>query len=378
MSSSQPPTREKRPLGFDDLIAIVIAFGAIGAIFFWVTGRNPDRFRTGNFQFPAVFSQPAATSQSPTILTPAVPNSEVRSPATTVLPSPSPAAPVAPVAPVVPPILPVLPPVSVNPEQPVTTPIPATVGPKTVGPKTVGPKTVGPKTVGPKSEAEKPAALPKGRSENALQPNAKPKADQAQVGPVKFTDVSNQYWAYPFIIALADRKIFADFTDSKFRPDEPMTRAELAKLIQRMSEGETRRKPVDFKDVKDGTPTAEAIDRSVQTGYLRGYPDKAFRPDKEVPRVEAIAALASGLNLKHSAKSSQILGDFTDRKKVPKWAVDKVAAATEAGIVVNHPNPKLLQPNQIATRAEVAAMVYQAMAKKGKVPAKASKYVLKP
>jgi hypothetical protein len=355
MSSSQPPSREKRPLGFDDLIAIVIAFGAIGAIFFWVTGRNPDRFRAGNLQFPAVFSQPATTTQSPTILTPFAPNSEVRSPATTVLPSPSP---VAPVAPVVPPVLPVLPPVNVNSERPVATPLPATVGPK--------------------SEAEKPAALPKSRTENAIQPNVKPKADKAQVGPVKFTDVSNKYWAYPFIIALADRKIFTDFTDSKFRPDEPLTRAELAKLIQRMADSEPRRKPVDFKDVKEGTPTAKAIDESVTTGYLRGYPDRAFRPDKEVPRVEAIAALASGLNLKPSAKSRAILGDFTDRKKVPKWAVDKVAAATEAGIVVNHPNPKLLQPNQTATRAEVAAMIYQAMAKEGKVPAKDSKYVLRP
>lgn len=347
MSSSQPPSREKRPLGFDELIAIVIAFGAIGAIFFWVTGRNPDRLRAGNWQFPAVFSQPAAGPQNSTILTPATP-------ATTPLPSPYPAAPIAPVGPVIPPVVPVLPPVSGNPQQPVVIPIPATVGPK--------------------SEADKPAALPKSRSENA----ANPKAGAAKVGPVKFTDVSNKYWAYPFIIALADRQIFTDFTDSKFRPEEPLTRAELAKLIQRMADSEPRRKPIDFKDVKEGTPTEKAIDESVTTGYLRGYPDNAFRPGKEVSRVEAIASLASGLNLKPSAKASKILQSYTDRKKVPKWAVDQVAAATEAGIVVNHPNPKLLQPNQIATRAEVAAMLYQAMAKEGKVPAKDSKYVLKP
>ncbi|MGL5062735.1 MAG: S-layer homology domain-containing protein [Microcoleus sp.] len=362
MSSPQPPSREKRPLGFDDLIAIVIAFGAIGAIFFWVTGRNPDRFRTGNLQFPAVFSQPATAPQNSTILTPFAPNSQVQSPAAEPIPSPSPAAPIAPVGPVIPPILPVLPPVSVNPQQPVTEQVPANVEPK--------------------SKTEKPALLPKDRSSNAIQPNTKPKADKAadkaQVGPVKFTDVSNKYWAYPFIIALADRKIFTDFTDSKFRPDEPMTRAELAKLIQRMSDEKPRRKPLDFKDVKDGTPAAKAIDRSVTTGYLRGYPDNAFRPDKEVSRVEAIASLASGLNLKTSTKSSKILQSYTDRKKVPKWAVDKVAAATEAGIVVNHPNPELLQPNQTATRAEVAAMIYQAMAKEGRVPAKDSKYVLKP
>ncbi len=327
MSSSQPPSREKKPLGFDELIAIVIAFGAIGAIFFWVTGRNPDRFRTGSWQFPAVFSPPGAT--------PAAPNSQLQVPAATPIPSPSPAVPLAPKGPVIPPVVPVRPPVSVAPQPEIVRPVPAAVLPK-------------------------------------------PKAGKAKVGPVKFTDVPNNYWARPFIIALADRRIFTDFADNKFRPEEPLTRAELASLIQRMSDNEQRRKPLDFKDVKDSSPVAPAIDRSVATGYLRGYPNNEFRPEKMVPRVEAIAALASGLNLKPSAKASRVLQPYTDRKKVPKWAVDKVAAAAESGIVVNHPNPRLLQPNRTATRAEVAAMIYQAMAKEGKVPAKPSKYVVRP
>ena len=157
-----------------------------------------------------------------------------------------------------------------------------------------------------------------------------------------------------------------------------MTRAELARLVQRMSDKEPLRKPVDFKDVKDNSPTKSAIDHSVKTGYLKGYPDNAFRPDKEIPRVEVITALASGLNLKPSAKASKILQVYTDRKKLPKWAVDKVAAATEAGIVINHPKPTLLQPNRTATRAEVAAMIYQVMAKEGKLPAKPSEYVVQP
>ena len=333
MSSSQPPSGERNPLGLDELIAILVAFGTMGAIFFWVTGKNPDRLNARNWQFPAVFSQPAVTPASPGVLTPASPSSPLQSPATTPVPSKSDVTPVAPLGPTL----------RQNPP----------VGAIVVPPKPIARSTPAPVTT-------------------------KPKAGKAKVGPVKFSDVPDKYWARPFIVALVDQKIFSDLTDSKFRPEESMTRAEVARLIERMSDKEPSGKPIDFKDVKDNSPVAPAIDHTVKTGYLKGYPNNEFRPDKNIPRLEVILALASGLNLKRSAKASKTLEIYTDRTKVPKWAVDKVAAATEAGIVVNHPKRALLQPNRTATRAEVAVMIYQAMAKKGQVPAKASEYVVKP
>ncbi len=333
MSSSQPPSREKRPLGLDELIALIVAFGTMGSIFFWITGRKPSQFSATNWQFPAVFSQPAAVPDSSKILTPPPSSSDAIKPDASVIPAPSPVAPVEPLPQVVVPIVPIAPPVSAVPEQSIvrSTPVPVIPQPQTA---------------------------------------------KGKIAPVKFSDVPDKYWASPFIVALVDRKIFSDFTDSKFRPDEPITRAELARLIQRMSDQEPRRKSVDFKDVKPGNPAASSIDQSVKTGYLKGYPNNEFRPSKAVPRVEVIASLASGLNLKPSKETSKTLQVYTDRKKVPKWAVDKVAAATEAGIVVNYPKRQLLQPNRTATRAEVAAMIYQAMAKEGRVPAKSSEYVV--
>lgn len=333
MSSSQPPSREKRPLGFDELIAIVVAFGTMGSIFFWVTGKNPSQFSATNLQFPAVFSQPAAAPDSSTKLTPPPSSSAAIKPATTVIPVPSPVAPVEPLPQVIVPIRPVVPPVSAVPEVPIVRSIPA------------------------------PATT-------------KPQPAKEKVGPVKFSDVPDKYWARPFIVALVDRKIFADFTDDKFRPDEPITRGELARLIQRMSAQKPSRKSLEFKDIKSGDSAASAIDYSVKSGYLKGYPNNEFRPDKPVPRVEVIAALASGLNLKSSKETTKTLQVYTDTKKVPKWAIDKVAAATEAGIIVNYPNRQLLRPNATATRAEVAAMFYQVMVKKGKAPAKSSQYIV--
>jgi len=339
MSSSQPPSGERNPLGLDELIAILVAFGTMGAILFWVTGKNPDRLNARNWQFPAVFSQPAVTPASPGILTPESPSSDLRSPATTLIPSQREVAPVAPLGP----ILPQNPPVGVI----------------VVPPTPIARSTPAPAITKPKDD--------------------KPKADKPKVRPVRFSDVPDKYWARPFIVALVDRKIFTDLTDSKFRPDEPMTRAELARLIQRMSDDKKPiRKPIDFKDVKEKSPVAPAIDHTVKTGYLKGYPNNEFRPEKQIPRVEVIAALASGLSLKPSTRATKTLQVYTDRAKVPKWALNKVASATEAGIVVNHPKRTLLQPNRTATRAEVAAMIYQAMAKKGQVPAKSSEYVVKP
>ncbi|MBE9097264.1 S-layer homology domain-containing protein [Tychonema sp. LEGE 07203] len=351
MSSSQPPSGKRNPLGFDELIAILVAFGTMGAIFFWVTGKNPNQFGVKNWQFPAVFSESAPAPANTGILMPAAPSSDlpapvpakVPAPATTLIPPPRNAPGVGALGP----ILPQNPP----------------VGAIVVVPETPVAREVVPQT--PVARETPPPAI------------TKPKGPKPKVGAVKFSDVSDKYWALPFIVALVDRQIFTDFTDNKFRPDEPMTRAELARLIERMSDKKETRKPINFEDVKDKNPVASAIDGSVQKGFLKGYPNNEFRPTKDVPRVEVIVALASGLNLKKEGNSSKILQVYTDRQKVPKWAVDKVAAATKAGIVVNHPEPKLLQPNKTATRAEVAAMIYQAMVKKGKVPAKPSKYVIK-
>jgi len=55
-----------------------------------------------------------------------------------------------------------------------------------------------------------------------------------------------------------------------------------------------------------------------------------------------------------------------------------VAAATQAGIVVNHPNRQQLNPNILITRAEAAALIHQAMAKAGKVEEISTEYLVKP
>jgi hypothetical protein len=84
------------------------------------------------------------------------------------------------------------------------------------------------------------------------------------------------------------------------------------------------------------------------------------------------------LGLKNTKTSDEVFKTYQDAAQVPKYAVEKVSAAIEAGIAVNYPNSKSLKPNQNATRAEVTALVYQALVKEGKAEAMPSEYVVKP
>ena len=71
---------------------------------------------------------------------------------------------------------------------------------------------------------------------------------------------------------------------------------------------------------------------------------------------------------------------YRDAAQIPKYAVDAVAKTTAAGIVVNYPDLRVLNPNQAATRGEVSALIHQALVSQGKIsplPAnQATKYIV--
>ncbi len=124
-----------------------------------------------------------------------------------------------------------------------------------------------------------------------------------------FPDVGRDYWARPFIQALAQRNVITGFADGTFRPDEPVDRAEFAAMIQKAF----NQKPVRdisagaFTDVPPDYWAASAIEEAYETGFMGGYPGTLFLPDQEIPKVQAIVALTKGLGLASSGSASDIL-----------------------------------------------------------------------
>ncbi|MHC5743557.1 MAG: DUF1565 domain-containing protein [Nostoc sp.] len=167
------------------------------------------------------------------------------------------------------------------------------------------------------------------------------------------------HWAEPFIQALVSMDLTHAFTNGSYQPDKPMTRAQYAALVAIAFNPFPKIPAPDFTDVPKDFWAYSAIQIAASGGFVGGFSDRTFRPDQSVQRLQVIVSLVNGLGL--PAVDSGVLELYSDRHAIPDYARTAVATATQRGIAVNYPDPKVLAPLRLATRAEVAAMVYQAL-----------------
>ncbi|MDY6784819.1 MAG: family 10 glycosylhydrolase [Cyanobacteriota bacterium] len=176
------------------------------------------------------------------------------------------------------------------------------------------------------------------------------------------SDIQN-HWAKDCIQQLSQREIISGYPNGTFRPDRPVTRAEFAAIVNKaFPNAPISRAAINFTDVSSTFWANAAIARVYQTNFLSGYPNRIFQPNQNIPRVQALVALTSGLNYSPGQPVEATLSsNFTDASTIPNYAKTAIAAATERSLAVNYPNVGQLKPNQLATRGEVAAFVCQAM-----------------
>lgn len=202
-------------------------------------------------------------------------------------------------------------------------------------------------------------------SANPILPQPAPELAQGII----FPDVTG-HWAQSFIQALAARDIIRGFPDGTFRPDQPVTRAQFAAMVRKAFPRNPIRSAVEFVDVPRFYWGYTAIQEAYSIGFLEGYPNRIFQPDQNIPRAQVLVSLATGLNLTARTDPRAIVtGSFQDAGQIPSYAINSIAAATENRLVVNYPSVAFLNPNQIATRADVAAFIYQALVSSGAAPA---------
>ncbi len=114
----------------------------------------------------------------------------------------------------------------------------------------------------------------------------------------------------------------------------------------------------------NGSPLSVASDQSVPP---RESPS-SVASDKGVSPNNSPSSVASKQGLSSTRPASFTVSNYyADAQKIPHYAVGNVAAATKANIVVNYPNQQILNPNQPATRGDIAAFIYQALVAQGKI-----------
>lgn len=171
-----------------------------------------------------------------------------------------------------------------------------------------------------------------------------------------FSDLAAS-WAKPEIELLAAKGIMNGTSATAFSPRASITRAEFAALLSRAMALRAPAAPVAFTDVGATAWYAEAVGAARQAGLIDGFADGTFRPNAPITREQIAvlinrAAKLSGqpLTAGHPASS------FKDQALIGAWAREAVAAAQAAGIVQGR-DDGTFAPAQAVTRAEAAVML---------------------
>lgn len=349
---SEPESSQKTALGFDEFIAILVAFATIGAILFWSLSRRDSSWNLNGLMSPS--STPSRSVQPNQVLPFPTPKVEPNAAPNNLLPSSPPEA-------------------VVEPKTPAFSTNSATSS-RTVLPSAQVIPTQSPQ---PQTPVSSSTGLESSITLSALPLVTPAKQKSIIPPPIAFNDVPNNFWGRRFIDVLSSRGILKGFPDYSFRPNQPVNRAEFAAILQKAFDQEPSKTAIAFQDIPAKFWATSAIDQAISAGFLKGYPKKTFKPQENITRVQVLVALVSGLNLKAPTSQNQILTVYKDAKNIPTYATSKIAAATGNGLVVNYPNAQILAPNKAATRAEVAAMIHQALVKRGKLKGISSQNIVR-
>ncbi|OME93393.1 hypothetical protein BK124_24025 [Paenibacillus amylolyticus] len=195
------------------------------------------------------------------------------------------------------------------------------------------------------------------KTEPKLKVEPEPKEPTISLTPVVFSDIST-HWARLMIESIAARGLIKGYPDATFRPNQPILRKHMARIINGAFELPIIRKAAPFEDVESTHPYFDAISRLQEIGLIDGFHisnglNDFFHPDAVLTRAEAAKILVLALDLPLIQTSS-----FED---VPSshWAHDYIATLAETRMVVGYHGQ--FRPDDSLTRAELAALIYRSI-----------------
>lgn len=183
----------------------------------------------------------------------------------------------------------------------------------------------------------------------------------------RFVDVKLGSWYYNSIVYAVSNGLMNGVGDSKFEPEEGMTRAMLVTVLWRY-EGSPKQRPSTFSDVRRGQWYSEAVSWAAKNGIVTGVGDNKFEPDTQITREQIATILYRYAQKKRADTSARgSLSAFPDNGKVNGWAKTALQWCVGEGLIggTNENGRVYLDPQGTATRAQVATILMRYIEKLG-------------
>ena len=174
---------------------------------------------------------------------------------------------------------------------------------------------------------------------------------------VSFIDVNIDDWFYVNVMYVSGNGLFTGTSETTFSPNSPMTRAMLVTVLHRLEGKPVSAVAKQFADVNDGEWYTEAVKWSSEKDIVKGITETEFRPQNNITREQLAVMLyryakAKGLDIEVKGN----IKTFKDKEDISSWAEEALKWAAGNGLITGKEN-NLLDPVGNATRAEVATIL---------------------
>ncbi|MFE8696455.1 S-layer homology domain-containing protein [Cytobacillus sp. FJAT-53684] len=112
----------------------------------------------------------------------------------------------------------------------------------------------------------------------------------------QFSDVPQSHWAYKHIMAASEKGFFSGYKGNTFKPDEPITRAEVASLFVRAFQLQHNGTNTAFSDLPTNHWAYQDIQKLTANNIAAGYTDQTFKAANQITRAEFSTFLYRALN----------------------------------------------------------------------------------
>lgn len=178
-----------------------------------------------------------------------------------------------------------------------------------------------------------------------------------------FTDVSRSDWYYQFVDYVTSKGYFNGTAETTFAPAENMTRAMFVTVLFRFDGAKGDRSQSAFTDVAPGEWYTDAINWAAANRIVDGVGNGKFAPNDPITRAQMCTMIERYLALykkawKVTLPETGSVSVMVDENAIPAYALAAVKQCQRHGLV-NGFEDGTFRPNELSTRAQVAAVIYR-------------------
>ena len=178
-----------------------------------------------------------------------------------------------------------------------------------------------------------------------------------------FTDVSRSDWYYQFVDYVTSKGYFNGVADKTFAPADNMTRAMFVTVLFRFHGAKGDSSQSAFVDVAPGEWYTAAINWAAANKIVDGVGNGKFAPNDPITRAQMCTMIERYLDLYRKAWKVTLpetgsVSVMVDESAIPAYALAAVKQCQRHGLV-NGFEDGTFRPNDLSTRAQVAAVIYR-------------------